>query len=574
VSEPVVANDHEAWKAYWSERGQPWRTEPEINAARQGQLSVALGVTVDIEGAVFPFKGMRLSRADVEWLLAENAQVAESKHDLSLAKAGSEPSPEERGLDLRGADLSQVNLSGLPLMRLRGGLSIEESRHTTIEQNKAVAVNLTQADLSRAQLQGGLLGWATLDKAVLVEAHLEGADLGKASLRQAILAGAHLEGVDLTKAHLEGATLLEAHLENAYLLGTFLEGANLLEAHCEGARLGGAQLEGANLQDVHFEGKAVPRDDLARLRRWLPHFPARLRAADLRGMYLDKRTNLTGARLGDERLGFVTLADIHWGDVNLTVVDWKQVKWLGDEHIAPPLRNKTEDLPQESAKPAEETANSSSRGSKETRTMRAIDRMLRAQEVNDAVISYVTSSPTLMERMRRRQVREEEQEKVRLKNLATWRDTAALRANRQLAVILRSQGLNEDADRFAYRAHLIQRRMLLRNGPRSIGPFLFSCFLDVLAGYGYKPGRTLVAYLSIILGFGLLYFLSGQDVEPHYSPLYALLVSIISFHGRGFFPSGFLPTMPMVVLGACEAIIGVTIEISFIATFTQRYFGK
>jgi len=206
--------------------------------------------------------------------------------------------------------------------------------------------------------------------------------------------------------------------------------------------------------------------------------------------------------------------------------------------------------------------------------MRAIDRMLRAQEVNDVVISYITSSPTLMERMRRRQVREEEQEKVRLKNLATWRDTAALRANRQLAVILRSQGLNEDADRFAYRAHLIQRRMLLRNGPRSIGPFLFSCFLDVLAGYGYKPGRTLVAYLSIILGFGLLYFLSGQGVEPHYSPLYALLVSIISFHGRGFFPSGFLPTMPMVVLGACEAIIGVTIEISFIATFTQRYFGK
>ena len=206
--------------------------------------------------------------------------------------------------------------------------------------------------------------------------------------------------------------------------------------------------------------------------------------------------------------------------------------------------------------------------------MRAIDRMLRDQEVSDVVISYITSSPTLMERMRRRQAREEEQEKVRLKHLAAWRDATALRAYRQLAVVLRSQGLNEEADRFAYRAHLIQRRMLLRTGPRSIGPFLFSCLLDVLAGYGYKPGRTLVAYLSIIVGFGLLYFLSGQTLEPHFSPLYALLISVISFHGRGFFPAGFLPTMPMAVLGACEAIIGVAIEISFIATFTQRYFGK
>jgi hypothetical protein len=30
----------------------------------------------------------------------------------------------------------------------------------------------------------------------------------------------------------------------------------------------------------------------------------------------------------------------------------------------------------------------------------------------------------------------------------------------------------------------------------------------------------------------------------------------------------------MAVCAACEAIIGLTIEISFIATFTQRYFGK
>jgi hypothetical protein len=56
--------------------------------------------------------------------------------------------------------------------------------------------------------------------------------------------------------------------------------------------------------------------------------------------------------------------------------------------------------------------------------------------------------------------------------------------------------------------------------------------------------------------------------------LYALVISINSFHGRGFFPAGFLPTLPMAVCAACEAIIGLTIEMSSIATFTERYFDK
>jgi hypothetical protein len=152
----------------------------------------------------------------------------------------------------------------------------------------------------------------------------------------------------------------------------------------------------------------------------------------------------------------------------------------------------------------------------------------------------------------------------------------AVRANRQLAVALRAQGLNEAADRFAYRAHVLQRRVLRRSGVRSYRSYFFSCLLDVLAGYGYKPGRTLIAYIATILSFAIIYDALGHlaGSQPSMSPLYALIVSIISFHGRGFFPGGFLPTLPMAVCAACEAIIGLTIEISFIATFTQRYYGK
>lgn len=55
------------------------------------------------------------------------------------------------------------------------------------------------------------------------------------------------------------------------------------------------------------------------------------------------------------------------------------------------------------------------------------------------------------------------------------------------------------------------------------------------------------------------------------------LGSLASFHGRGFFPSLSGETNlhnPLVVLAAIEAVVGLFIEISFIATFTQRFFGK
>lgn len=62
----------------------------------------------------------------------------------------------------------------------------------------------------------------------------------------------------------------------------------------------------------------------------------------------------------------------------------------------------------------------------------------------------------------------------------------SVRANRKLAVALQAQGLNEDAARFAYRAQELQRVVFLRQ--RKFGQYLFSGFLDLLAGYGYRPG--------------------------------------------------------------------------------------
>lgn len=148
----------------------------------------------------------------------------------------------------------------------------------------------------------------------------------------------------------------------------------------------------------------------------------------------------------------------------------------------------------------------------------------------------------------------------------------AVVANRQVATALRSQGLNEDADRFAYKAQQLQRDVLRRQ--QRYGAAFGSWLLDVVAGYGYKPMRTLTVYLLAIITFAIAYFTLGQTVGPHLSPLGAFVFSMTSFHGRGFFPGGIVLDDPITVLAAFEAFIGLVVEVSFIATFTQRFFAR
>jgi hypothetical protein len=203
------------------------------------------------------------------------------------------------------------------------------------------------------------------------------------------------------------------------------------------------------------------------------------------------------------------LADVHWGEINLAVVDWVSIKMLGDEQMA--RRTEAPD------------------GKK-------IDRVQRLE--------------------------------------GYWGYRAAVRTNRQLAAVLRDQGLNEEADHFAYRARLLQRIVL--RWQRKFGQYLFSGFLDLLVGYGYRPLRSIIAYLLIITIFAVSYYFLGQREHLSLSYLGSLVYSVTSFHGRGFFPGPGITSLDdaIIRLAAVEAVIGLFIEISFIATFTQRFFGK
>ena len=496
-------DDHEGWRSYWRERGQTWRHEPECDEARQQVLREGLTRPAVVERGAYPFAALapRLSRADIEWLLAA---LGGGRGPVDW----DDPAEREReGLDLRGADLRDLDLSGLPLARLRAGLSEEQWRTLPTAQLEAAAIHAERANLTAARLEG----------AVLQGAHLEGARLRGAALTEADLSFAHLEGARLNGVHAARARLLGASLEEAVLAGARLEGAVLSSATLAGAELFAAHLAGARLNEAQLCGVQRDAATLARLRALDPAAPETLPGADLAGIFFDSTTALDEAALGDELHGSVSVADARWGGANLAVVDWTPLRMLGDERAA--------------------------------------------REPLDA-----SGTP-----------------KDTDARLAEFR--TAVRASRQLAVALREQGLNEQADLFAYRAQVLQREVLRREARRKPlpgeqhawrkralrgGQYVFSLFLDGLAGYGYRPGRSLAAYIASLVIFTLAYHL----IQPGLSWVGAVALSINSFHGRGFFPGTAPPADPVTLLAAVEAIVGLVIEISFIATFTQRFFGR
>ena len=349
-----TTNDPDAWKAYWKAQGWPWRTEPEIDEERQKYLAERRSIIPDIEKGIYPFRDIKLSRADVEWLLAthENGRGPVDWSDESQR--------ERKGLDLRGTDLRMIDLSRLPLTCLLGGLNRDEWSHTTPRQREMAEVHLEQADISGSYLEG-------------------------ANLRRA-----NLQGVNLYRANLEKADLLMAKLAGALLQGAYLNGVNLRRA----------SLARTNLHDAHLAG------------------------AQLRQAFLNSETIFENVTLNDEKFGCALLADVRWNEVNLALVLWSEIKMLGNDYVAKQKR----------------------------RDNKVKDHKLRIKEFDEAV-----------------------------------------RANRQLAVVLQVQGLNEDAARFAYCAQMLQRFILRRQ--KKFGQYLFSLFLDLLAGYGYRPGRSVIWYL-------------------------------------------------------------------------------
>jgi uncharacterized protein YjbI with pentapeptide repeats len=526
-SPPPAPEGYKSWPAYWKAQGMPWRTEQEIDEQRQAYLSERRAVQPNIERGIYPFRdengGIKLTRADLEWLLATHRHHGIAGPVLWEAEKDKKASERRLSVDLRGADLRGTDLSGLPLASIRGGLRANDRRGTSEEHRDKAGVRLEGAILRGAHLEDARLRGAQLERAVLSEAHLQCAVLSRANLQGASIGFSHLEGADLDAAHLEGSGIGFAHLEGATLRGAHLDGTHLPNAHMDRADLTRAHLTGANLFGAHLEAAHLNEAQLGVADLSEAHleganlYDAHLGGTDLTRAYFDSKTYLLDAALGGmwmrrHRLRPVItpalkLCDVHWGGVDLTLVRWSQLLRLGDE--------------QQARTPIDDDGD---------RKLRVI-RMLEFE--------------------------------------------SAVRANRQLAAALRAQGINEHADRFAYRAQVLQREVLRRQG--HVGQWLFSGFLWLLSGYGYRLWRILAAYGVVLLVFTFVYWLTGVHSFPHEPGGQALwdsfLVSLSAIHGRTTFEQ-LGAWSPAAWVAAVESVVGIVIEGVFVAMLIQRFFTR
>ena len=120
-------------------------------------------------------------------------------------------------------------------------------------------MNLSDADLIKANLSGANLIQARLSRVNLSDADLTSANLTSANLTRANLFGADLSDADLTSANLTRADLIGTHLtmadlSRANLFGARLIGATLLSTQLNRANLTGCSIYGVSAWNVNLEG--------------------------------------------------------------------------------------------------------------------------------------------------------------------------------------------------------------------------------------------------------------------------------------------------------------------------------
>ena len=135
---------------------------------------------------------------------------------------------------------------------------LERLKHSVKEwnewrkKNPKVEINLSEANLFRADLIGANLSGADLNGADLSGANLSGADLSTANLVEANLIGANLIEADLFGTHLSEAELVGANLSRAKLSEADLFVADLYQADLSEADLVGANLSRASALNTNF----------------------------------------------------------------------------------------------------------------------------------------------------------------------------------------------------------------------------------------------------------------------------------------------------------------------------------
>lgn len=181
------------------------------------------------------------------------------------------PAKPPKYISLAGADLSNLNLSGvsLELVDLRGA-SLEGTKldKACLRFSNLAGANLSHAKLKRAILSNCIFEDCEMVGVNLAEAVADGANFKNARLRGAVVTAARLQRADFSNADLEksafhGAQLSGAKFDNSSAAGANFSEANLQESTIKSASFAGAKLTKANLLRADLTGSNFTKANLA-----------------------------------------------------------------------------------------------------------------------------------------------------------------------------------------------------------------------------------------------------------------------------------------------------------------------
>jgi hypothetical protein len=320
-----------------------------------------------------------------------------------------------------------------------------------------------------------------------------------------------------SRLHIEGAFLKRAHLEKASLAGAYLENTFLEEAYLDNAVLVGTHLEDAELSRAHLQGAHLGG--------------AYLGDAALVDAYMER------ASLIDAHLEGARLQGAHLEDANLRGTWMDKATALDGVHLNRVSFNQA-------------TFDNTNLSVVEWKNVPVLGDELTAQSAKDKY----------------------GKRKSRQQRIADYQ--AAVRTYRRLAVALQANGLSTESANYLYRASIMERR--LARHERRVGAYFFSVLLAVLAGYGYRLGRIVVAYITVVAAFAIAFlaarYFSGTLIDWEQVGE-ATQISLNAIHGRVFFAQLTLDSI-QAWIATIESVVGIVIEGVFVAMLIQRFFGR
>ncbi|WP_158298382.1 pentapeptide repeat-containing protein [Halorubrum sp. SD626R] len=218
--------------------------------------------------------------------------------------------------DLRGADFSNINLSGA------------EFSDSSLSSANFKNAKLSNVGFSRAELDGADFSGAELNNVGFSCAELDGADFSGAELDNVGFSCAELDSADFFHVNVDGAVFSDCNLNSADFGGSELINADFLGADLSAANFQDTRFENVDFRDVHAFNVDLSHVDLTDVNLNYADFTlGQFEESSLEEMTI-YGVNMYSSNLKKARLGTSNLIDPSLVDANLYKADIRQTTFL------------------------------------------------------------------------------------------------------------------------------------------------------------------------------------------------------------------------------------------------------